>query len=684
MISLLELVSEDPRNIQRFLTQSNIPVQDSLTENLYRIAHLFDYMGKLNEDDKKYLSDTNLWTYLHHSKNKRDGFIQWLYLQKARKIVLYVNPKDVSYLDTVKVKLLSAGIRIISRDAPVPHRDEEVFYLVQNLEGLESDISKYGVFCTIIAIDDVTMAMGVKKGVLTPEYFTVTCYSPEWLEEYLLKTYPENLQNLTYTVSGFSGIVGGYLHLLMRGWKLVYNPAGFIDYLSHNTTTSGLRSKALNRVPSGMRNVCDTETTIDITDKAGLYQVFMQLDPNQKVVLPSKDLEDTDTMESLGMGDVLIIRPVGVKAFQGRGIEVVTNNDELIRARETLKKNPDWTKATVSPYIKNPMLYDGRKLHLRQLMLVTSWGTTSLYDRADGTLALLPYKQGNWLNKDIHDTHLSSTDKYIVFPDYFSENVVGKMKEGIQEIFRLLTRAIQGKPRSYPESDYGFDALGLDIMFEPDGSAILIEVNTNAGFNVIFEENNKDLYFYWYNRLNEWLYKNTISSYIETTTPIALQAFEISSDEDLQNLSIITSVKNIMGKIGKGGTWDFQYLKKISNSAKTEILNKKYYDWIVKRGSKVVGYVSIRPLDDVKIPGIKSSEPQIRILIGEQGQGYGIRALAAAVREYWRLIGKRVKIWAVVKVENRPSVKFFESKAGWKKERSMNVFGANHILYSTE
>lgn len=708
MLRLSQVVAEPAASLKVFLQSAGVPPSENLIDNIYTTAMVLKMTGRLDEEDEPLLNDENFWRYLAASTDLFKGLTQWKAISKNRSIILYIEPESTWYVDSIKNRLFAAGIRLIESRIPKPSSyDTEVFLLTGEITKLEEKIKSYGDFCTIIAIDDITVSMGRRKGDLLPEYFTLTSYSPEWLEEYLLKPYPSEFASMTYTVSGFSGIIGGYLHMLLRGWKLVYKPHGFVDYLSHNTLVTGLRDTALNTIKTGIRNVADVRTTEHITDKSRLYETFQKLDPNQKFVLPSKDLEDSDTMASLNMGDVVIIRPVGPKAFQGKGISVVTNDDELAAARDEIKRNRNWKNATVSPYIRNPFLYQRRKFHLRIAVLVTSWGTTALYHRADGMVAKLPYIDADYSNKDIHDTHLSSTDFFFIFPEHFDPEIRKRMQEGIKGIFDLITKAVKGRVRSYPESEFGFDVLGLDIMFTPEGQAILIEINTNAGFNVIFESTNKNQYFQWYEEINKWIFDNTIAKYINATNPLKLTLIEKATENDLKQLSVITTNKSDMKWIERGDIWDYEKLTNLANTAREEMksrgnettdrfegnrrnetMNKKYFDWVVSIGDRVVGYVSIRPINQklfssIKtIKGIKLGDPQIRILIGEKGQGYGSKSLVRATREYWRVAGSRVKIWALVKITNKASISLF-TKAGWQKYPQVTIHGDKHFVFST-
>jgi hypothetical protein len=683
MFSIKSLAKMPKSELETFVSNAGIQVPASTAEILYRTATILSFSDNLAPEDIALLKSKDFWTFLQLSRNIPESIDHWKVLNRSKPVVLYVDPKDVGYLETVRDKLLSGGVRIFAGE-PSKRVASDVFYLTSspNIEDIKNAIDNYGDFSTIIAIE-LDLAASVVKHSMTPEYYTITSYSPEWLADYLLTPVDPTLPPLTYLVSGFSGIKGGYLHKRMRGWKLIYKPRGFIDYLSHNVTTIGVRDKSLNNLPTGMRNVSDVDQLWDIVDKTRLYGTFQKIDPNQNVVLPAKDLDQVKTIESSGMGDVLIVRPIGAKAFSGRGIFVVTSNEELEKARMAISDNKDWVGATVSPYLTDPMLYEGRKMHLRVLILVTSWGTTVMHKKSDITLAKLPYKKSDYGNKDIHDTHLKDTDKYVVFPDEFPPDVVPKMQEGLDEIFRLITKAIRGCVRSYPESNYGFDALGLDVMFREDGSAVLIEVNTNAGFNVIYEEERKNDYYRWYELLNEMIYENTVAHYLTTVSPLTIRLIERASVNQLKELAAITSDVNTMKNIGDGKPWTYEKILGMKSQAEKDYNNKQYYDWLIISNQSVVGYIALKPVGK-GVRGVNPDQKQIRVFVGEKRRGHAVRAISLAIHEYWKAIGKREKIWSFVKTSNLSSVGLFK-KAGWLEDRApFIVYGSSHHLFSIE
>ena len=79
-----------------------------------------------------------------------------------------------------------------------------------------------------------------------------------------------------------------------------------------------------------------------------------------------------------------------------------------------------YKKSIVSDYIENPLLISGRKSHLR-LYLLVNYKPFIVEISKFGKLFLAKnkYKNNDFTNKDIHDTHRESTGKNMYYPDKF-------------------------------------------------------------------------------------------------------------------------------------------------------------------------------------------------------------------------------------------------------------------------
>jgi len=136
--------------------------------------------------------------------------------------------------------------------------------------------------------------------------------------------------------------------------------------------------------------------------------------------------------------------------------------------------------------------------------------------------------------------------------------------------------------------------------------------------------------------------------------------------EDLQQLSKISNNRKIMSNIGSGKTWDLDYLVKLKNRDIQDRKNNiRYYQFYVKQNSSVVGYVSLRPLENYK-------ELQIRIFVYPLNKGYGKETIKLLLLKYHSLL-------AVVREDNIASNNLFKS---WdKKNKYIYYSGKKHFIY---
>ena len=224
--------------------------------------------------------------------------------------------------------------------------------------------------------------------------------------------------------------------------------------------------------------------------------------------------EEASTSEdSLMKGETLnktyIVKPVGHGACAGVGVTVVTNDKELEEARRELSKR--FRNIIISEYIQNPLLYEGRKFHIRMYILINSDSTWSFWKRGKAMTAKISYKKGDWTNKDIHDSHGETTPKDIYFP----EDIAPKEKyeyvyEQIELILGAAANIVKPHVKCYEESKNCCEVFGIDFMITDDYTVKLIEINAEAGYGAKNEDKTK--YKQYCNEYFDWFYKESLLS----------------------------------------------------------------------------------------------------------------------------------------------------------------------------
>ena len=252
-----------------------------------------------------------------------------------------------------------------------------------------------------------------------------------------------------------------------------------------------------------LNNADDIITTTD-TD-------ITTTDTDTDITTTDTDITTTDTekIKKNNNNRIFIVKPVGHGACAGVGVTVVTNDKELQDIRKELCKK--FNNIIISEYIQNPLLYEGRKFHLRMYILINSDATWSFWERGKAMTAKLPYKKGDWTNKLIHDSHGETTPKDIYFPeDILTKDKYRNVYEQMEIILSAVSKIIIPHIKCYEESKYCCEVFGIDFMLTDDYTVKLIEINAEAGYGAKNEDKTK--YKQYCVEYFDWFYKESLLS----------------------------------------------------------------------------------------------------------------------------------------------------------------------------
>jgi hypothetical protein len=245
-----------------------------------------------------------------------------------------------------------------------------------------------------------------------------------------------------------------------------------------------------------------------ISNKNDLYFNFKNLFPNDytQYFAKSKLLKANYIYNP---NEILIAKPINllkylknnikVQSCGGDDILIINSNAKLTEAKNLLKK---YDNILLSEYIQNPLLFKTRKFHLRIVFLATIVNNkfaTYLLDTSTIILAKLPYKNADYHNKDIHDTHFKSTDADYFFPrDFTTENIgivitpeiTNKLLNDMRILMAKVSEIMFKKGIClFKNTKNGFHVFGGDIMITDDFKIILLEVNGLPGFGLLDKTN---------------------------------------------------------------------------------------------------------------------------------------------------------------------------------------------------
>lgn len=218
-----------------------------------------------------------------------------------------------------------------------------------------------------------------------------------------------------------------------------------------------------------------------------------------------------------------IVRPT--KAFAGKDIFYIHNQDDLIIAKEYYSKAKDYknqlfnlNEITVSHIITDLALFKGRKFHIRLFYIVSyikGVVNSFLFDIGKIYTAKEKFNIKIPFSKEVHDSHGKSTDAAYFYPKEFNEANLGvpitkqmfdEFNEKCRTICRNITKVfVANKDKIlFENQDNGYNLYGIDILVKSNFDPVIIEINSNTGLGAKTIENSEymsKILFGWINEI---------------------------------------------------------------------------------------------------------------------------------------------------------------------------------------
>jgi tubulin monoglycylase TTLL3/8 len=196
-----------------------------------------------------------------------------------------------------------------------------------------------------------------------------------------------------------------------------------------------------------------------------------------------------------GDSNIWIVKPA--RLSRGRGIKLFDNFPDIYGY--TKARDPNWV---VQKYMENPLLYQGRKLDLRQWVIVTDWNPLTIwfYQECYIRLSTSPYDLTNIANRFSHLTN-NSVNKNAknfeaeasflsqeAFAEYlktcpaaasanpFYDSIQPKMKEIVVKTFLCVQDMVENRKNSA-------EMYGYDFCIDDNLNVWLIEVNASPAWD---------------------------------------------------------------------------------------------------------------------------------------------------------------------------------------------------------
>jgi len=183
---------------------------------------------------------------------------------------------------------------------------------------------------------------------------------------------------------------------------------------------------------------------------------------------------------------VWILKPA--RGREGIGIKIVQSFEEfkkyltqdIKKMKLKIKRTDDWV---LQEYILNPMLYKERKFHLRVYFMVFQ-NNIYLFPHYLIITAESKYKNSDFDNKDIHDTHYSEGSiRNKIFPEdtSFSKKEVESIQQNMINLFKFM-KSKMIKMRCYEGDEHCYEMFAADMMLTSDLKLKILEVNARIGW----------------------------------------------------------------------------------------------------------------------------------------------------------------------------------------------------------
>jgi DNA-binding protein Fis len=173
-------------------------------------------------------------------------------------------------------------------------------------------------------------------------------------------------------------------------------------------------------------------------------------------------------------------------AGKGQGNMIINNYNDFLNKLKKVKNAKNGF--ILNKYIINPLLFKEKKFHIRIFFInyINSMNIKKSYLSRYGTImtAKNKYISNDFFNKDIHDSHLQSTETDYLFPDDL-EKEYGKTK--VNDYFKQIKTILKyisdiSDLSNYEETKNGYAINGCDFMITSDNMVKLLEINRKTGF----------------------------------------------------------------------------------------------------------------------------------------------------------------------------------------------------------
>lgn len=231
------------------------------------------------------------------------------------------------------------------------------------------------------------------------------------------------------------------------------------------------------------------QNKVSFLDKFNLYfNLQMYFPTHYNLTYPHSFMLTNELQWENIKNKVHIARPIG--GASGGDIINIHNSKTLEDAKKLLMTKYNDLGISITEYITNPMLFKNKKMHVRGYMLFTLINNnfkSYFLEYGEIRTARNDYKNADWNNNDIHDTHERSTiSKGLIFPNdlYNNTTPIIKNKDECQIIYnnicnciKYISKIASANVFNFSNAKNTYEVYGIDILIKDDLSVFIMEVN---------------------------------------------------------------------------------------------------------------------------------------------------------------------------------------------------------------
>ena len=222
-----------------------------------------------------------------------------------------------------------------------------------------------------------------------------------------------------------------------------------------------------------------------VTNKDNLYKNLSQINGGKRYLMENHSVSINDKKDNykkyFKKDKLWIMKPVGTGAYAGTGIEILESYDDFLKYLDNMEEfifmGKKFKNFVLQEYITNPLLYKGRKFHLRYHFICYN-GEFLPIKNVQVITASKKYKLEDFKNKDIHDTHFEGSLREVYFPHSFKELSKSEIDHINNQFIDCLEKCTDLiKFECWSDAKNCYQTFGADFMILDDLSVKLLEIN---------------------------------------------------------------------------------------------------------------------------------------------------------------------------------------------------------------